>query len=99
MSAKVTETDLADLKELIISSQKEIEKTIEISQKTIETRLTALEIGQAKTNEKIDGLSTRLGILEGKTTQQLNWFLAIVTGLVGGLLTFLFRSFPQPPTA
>jgi hypothetical protein len=44
MSAKVTETDLADLKELIISSQKEIEKKIEISQKTIETRLTVLEI-------------------------------------------------------
>jgi hypothetical protein len=74
---------------------------LEIGQEKLDGNIKTLEAtlkGDIKTvNEKLDGVSTRLGILESKTSQQLNWFLTIVTGLVGGVLTFLFRSFP--PTA
>jgi hypothetical protein len=83
----------------------EILKELADGQKKILSEIADLKIGQAKLDgnikalderlsQKIDGLSTRLGILESKTTLQINWFLAIITGLIGGVLAFLFRSFP-----
>jgi hypothetical protein len=91
---KVTETDLTELKALIVQSQREIEKQIETGQKENEKRFGKIETDLNGIDKKIDGLSTRLGILESKTFQQINWFLGIITLLVSGVLTFLFRSLP-----
>jgi hypothetical protein len=93
---KVTETDLRELKDLILGSEKKIEQSlqgldrkIDDTKVELEKKLDNLEKKSDVLAEKLSGIDTRLSNLENRTTLQVNWFLAIITGLVGGLLTVI----------
>lgn len=72
----------------------------------IDERLKNLEIGQARIEEKLNGVDKRLDDtngrliqIEGRVNTQANWFLAIFGVLVAGLLTVVGKLgfFPNQP--
>jgi septal ring factor EnvC (AmiA/AmiB activator) len=65
----------------------------------VEEKTASIEIGLAKLDEKVDGVSTRLGILENRSTQQITWFLAIITAVFTGLFAIITKVtfFPSSP--
>jgi tetrahydromethanopterin S-methyltransferase subunit G len=59
---------------------------------------TDLKIGQARIEEKINGIDKRLELIENRVNNQTSWFIGSFVALVGGLLGILskFVFFPNP---
>ena len=59
---------------------------------------TDLKIGQARIEEKINGIDKRLELIEHRVNNQTSWFIGSFVALVGGLLGILskFVFFPNP---
>ena len=59
---------------------------------------TDLKIGQARIEEKINGIDKRLELIENRVNDQTSWFIGSFVALVGGLLGILskFVFFPNP---
>jgi chromosome segregation ATPase len=67
---KVTETDLLELKDLILSSQRKIEQSFQAIGQQIETLqkdVTDLKVGQAKLEKETESIGKQLASLEGRT--------------------------------
>jgi hypothetical protein len=59
---------------------------------------TDLKIGQARIEEKLNGIDKRLELIENRVNKQTSWFIGSFVALVGGLLGILskFVFFPNP---
>ena len=59
---------------------------------------TDLKIGQARIEEKINGIDKRLELIENRVNNQTSWLIGSFVALVGGLLGILskFVFFPNP---
>ncbi len=59
---------------------------------------TDLKIGQARIEEKINGIDKRLELIENRVNNQTSWFIGSFVAIVGGLLGILskFVFFPNP---
>ena len=59
---------------------------------------TDLKIGQARIEEKINGIDKHLELIENRVNNQTSWFIGSFVALVGGLLGILskFVFFPNP---
>jgi tetrahydromethanopterin S-methyltransferase subunit G len=73
----------------------EIEKEL---RELITAGFTDLKIGQARIEEKINGIDKRLELIENRVNNQTSWFIGSFVALVGGLLGILskFVFFPNP---
>ena len=52
---------------------------------------TDLKIGQARIEEKINGVDKRLELIENRVNNQTSWFIGSFVALVGGLLGILSK--------
>ena len=52
---------------------------------------TDLKIGQARIEEKINGIDKRLELIENRVNNQTSWFIGSFVALVGGLLGILSK--------
>ncbi|MDJ0580423.1 hypothetical protein [Crocosphaera sp.] len=68
----------------------DILKRIEDKLDKIDTRLTSLEVGQAKLTEKVEGMDNRLKVVEGTQKNQV-WALIVLLG--GAIVTAEARFF------
>ena len=76
-----------DLKEVLTEISKHLEK--------MGDRLGRLETGQARIEEKLDGLDKRVEKLEGSQNKQIWTLIGIVgTAIIGTLIRFLLVAFP-----
>jgi hypothetical protein len=59
---------------------------------------TDLKIGQARIEEKINGIDKRLELIENRVNNPTSWFIGSFVALVGSLLGILskFVFFPNP---
>ena len=73
----------------------DILKRIEDKLDKIDSRLTSLEVGQAKLTEKVEGMDNRLKVVEGTQKNQV-WALIVLLG--GAIVTagakFFFATNP-----
>ena len=73
----------------------DILKRIEDKLDKIDSRLTSLEVGQAKLTEKVEGMDNRLKVVEGTQKNQV-WALIVLLG--GAIVTagagFFFTTNP-----
>ncbi len=68
----------------------DILKRIEDKLDKIDSRLTSLEVGQAKLTEKVEGMDNRLKVVEGTQKNQV-WALIVLLG--GAIVTAGARFF------
>lgn len=81
---QVKDTDIRDIKDLIIG----LDGKLSIVAKDV----VDLKIAIAELKTSVAGLDTRLTNIENRSNLQVNWFLAIITALVGVLSTILVKT-------
>jgi hypothetical protein len=81
---QVKDTDIRDIKDLIIG----LDGKLSVVAKDV----VDLKIAIAELKTSVAGLDTRLTNIENRSNLQVNWFLAIITALVGVLSTILVKT-------
>jgi hypothetical protein len=81
---QATDTDIRDIKDLIVGLDSKIT--------TIAKDVVDLKIATAELKVSLAGLDTRLTNIENRSNLQVNWFLGIITALVGVLSTILVKT-------
>jgi tetrahydromethanopterin S-methyltransferase subunit F len=92
-----TESDIKELKDLMIVLQQEIQK-LQIGQVEIQRDIKRIEIGQAEIKAKVEGLDKRVDDINSRLNIMTVGFLSIVgvmtTGISGIIDKVVF--FPNP---
>jgi hypothetical protein len=73
---------------IIMTVSTETEKEL---RELITEGFTDLKIGQARIEEKINGVDKRLELIENRVNNQTSWFIGSFVALVGGLLGILSK--------
>ncbi len=81
---QATDTDIRDIKDLIVGLDGKLSN---VAKDVVDLKISTTEI---KTS--VAGLDTRLTNIENRSNLQVNWFLAIITALVGVLSTILVKT-------
>ncbi len=81
---QATDTDIRDLKDLVVGLDGKIT--------VIAKDIVDLKIAIAELKTFITGSDTRLANVENRSNLQVNWFLGIITALVGILSTILVKT-------
>jgi hypothetical protein len=81
---QATDTDIRDLKDLIVGLDSKIT--------AIAKDVVDLKVATAELKTSITGSDTRLANIENRSNLQVNWFLGIITALVGVLSTILVKT-------
>ena len=78
-----------DLKDILAKIDNHLEK--------IDDRLSRLETGQVRVEEKLNSLNSRVENLEGSQSKQVWTLIGIIgTTVIGVVIRYVFTAFPQP---
>jgi predicted nuclease with TOPRIM domain len=78
-----------DLKDILAKIDTHLEK--------IDDRLSRLETGQARVEEKLDSLGNRVEKLEGSQSKQVWTLIGIIgTTVIGVVIRYVLTAFPNP---
>ena len=93
----LTESDIKELKDLIIVLQQEIQKS-QIGQVEIRRDIKRIEIGQAEIKAKVEGMDKRVDDINSSLNIMTVGFLSIVGVMTTGILEIIGKVvfFPNP---
>ena len=78
-----------DLKDILAKIDNNLEK--------IDDRLSRLETGQVRVEEKLNSLNSRVENLEGSQSKQVWTLIGIIgTTVIGVVIRYVLTAFPQP---
>ena len=78
-----------DLKDILAKIDNHLEK--------IDDRLSRLETGQVRVEEKLNSLNSRVENLEGSQSKQVWTLIGIIgTTVIGVVIRYVLTAFPQP---
>jgi len=86
--ATVTDSDLKELKDLIIAQSAQM-TNIQTQLGEVQSQVVDLKIGLGKIEGQIAGIDKRLDVNENRANSLTNWLIGILFALVGGLLGLL----------